>query len=579
MNIHEQLINEGIRVNSQQEQQKVICPKCSHTRNKNRNEPCLSVNLHQDMALWHCHHCEWKGSVHENIIKPNNFSKFKRKENVMPFVPKTQTLSDEAYAWLIKRQIDPTTITEMKLYSQNGKLCFPYYLDGKIVNIKHRSKDKRFHQEKDAMKCLYNVDNLKKVWEENPEAKKRVIFVEGEMDVLSLMQIGIRDVVSLPDGAPKTPKFDLKDRRFTAFEETEWIWNAEEVIIATDNDDAGKALGLELIHRFGRDICKVVDFPTYKDSTDDKEKQIKDANDCLVMYGEDTLGMVIANAKEFPIEDLHSAIDYRDQIQNMYDGNTQKAISTGFEKLDEIYKIMPTTFNLITGIPNHGKSNFLDQILMNLAEQQHWRFLIYSPEHSTPNHIRRLLEKRCRKPFDIGVYERISQEQLNAGVDFLNTHFKFLEAKDDIPTIDYILDKAKASKQRFGIRGLVIDPFNQVSSNRDAHKREDEHIRDVIAKCQQFARNHDMWVCMVAHPHKLHRNDAGVIPPPDLYQVSGSAHWANMADTALVIHRDFENNQTKVITKKIREQGVYGEIGQREFFFNYKTRCYEQTFG
>ena len=52
---------------------------------------------------------------------------------------------------------------------------------------------------------------------------------------------------------------------------------------------------------------------------------------------------------------------------------------------------------------------------------------------------------------------------------------------------------------------------------------------------------------MVAHPHKLQRNDSGVVPPPDLYQVSGSAHWANMADTALVIHRDFENNQTKVI--------------------------------
>ena len=29
------------------------------------------------------------------------------------------------------------------------------------------------------------------------------------MDVLSLMQIGIKDVVSLPDGAPKTPKFDM----------------------------------------------------------------------------------------------------------------------------------------------------------------------------------------------------------------------------------------------------------------------------------------------------------------------------------------------------------------------------------
>ena len=495
----------------------------------------------------------------------------------MPFVPKKQTLSDEAYNWLIKRQIDPTVITEMKLYSHNEKLCFPYYLDGKIVNIKHRSKDKRFHQEKDAMKCLYNVDNLKKCWDKNPDTKKRVIFVEGEMDVLSLMQIGIYDVVSLPDGAPKTPKFDMKDKRFTAFEPTEWIWEAEEVILATDNDDAGKALRLELIHRFGRDVCKVVKFPTYKDMTTDEEKQIKDANECLIIFGEDVLKTSIDNAKEFPIQDLHSAIEYRDQVQNMYDGNVQRAISTGFEKLDEIYKIMPSTFNLITGIPNHGKSNFLDQILMNLAEQQGWRFLLYSPEHSTPNHIRRLLEKRCKKPFDIGVYERMTQEQLNAGIDFLNTHFKFLEAKDDIPTIDYILSKAKASKQRYGIKGLVIDPFNQISSDRDAHKREDEHIRDIIAKCQQFARNHEIIVFMVAHPHKLHRNDAGVIPPPDLYQVSGSAHWANMADVGLVIHRDFEENTTKIITKKIREQGVYGEIGQREFFFNFRTRCYEQN--
>ena len=578
MNIHEKLIQEGIRVNSQQEQQKVICPKCSHLRNKNRTEPCLSVNLQRDIAMWHCHHCDWKGAVHDNIIQPNQFSKFKpKKENVMPFVPKKQTLSDEAYNWLIKRQIDPTVITEMKLYSHNEKLCFPYYLDGKIVNIKHRSKDKRFHQEKDAMKCLYNVDNLKKVWQENPDAKKIVIFVEGEMDVLSLMQIGINDVVSLPDGAPKTPKFDMKDKRFTAFEPTEWIWNAEEVILATDNDDAGKALRLELIHRFGRDVCKVVKFPTYKDMTTDEEKQIKDANECLIMYGEDVLKTSIENAKEFPIQDLHSAIEYRDQVQNMYDGNVQRAISTGFEKLDEIYKIMPSTFNLITGIPNHGKSNFLDQILMNLAEQQGWRFLLYSPEHSTPNHIRRLLEKRCKKPFDIGVYERMTQEQLNAGIDFLNTHFKFLEAKDDIPTIDYILSKAKASKQRYGIKGLIIDPFNQISADRDANKREDEHIRDIIAKCQQFARNHEIIVFMVAHPHKLHRNDAGVIPPHDLYQVSGSAHWANMADVGLVIHRDFEDNTTKIITKKIREQGVYGEIGQREFFFNFRTRCYEQN--
>ena len=51
-----------------------------------------------------------------------------------------------------------------------------------------------------------------------------------------------------------------------------------------------------------------------------------------------------------------------------------------------------------------------------------------------------------------------------------------------------------------------------------------------------------------------------------------------MADVGMVVHRDFETNKTKIITRKIREQGVYGDIGQREFSFNFRTRCYEQEY-
>jgi len=81
---------------------------------------------------------------------------------------------------------------------------------------------------------------------------------------------------------------------------------------------------------------------------------------------------------------------------------------------------------------------------------------------------------------------------------------------------------------------------------------------------------------MVAHPHKLQRNDSGVVPPPDLYQVSGSAHWANMSDAALVVHRDFEDNSTQIITRKIREQGIYGHIGQKFFSFSNSKKVYEE---
>jgi len=93
--------------------------------------------------------------------------------------------------------------------------------------------------------------------------------------------------------------------------------------------------------------------------------QCKDANECLIEYDTKTLQECIQYAEEFPVQGLHGVKEYHDSVQNIYDGNEQKAFSTGFKELDKIYKIMPSTFNLITGIPNHGKSNFLDQILLN----------------------------------------------------------------------------------------------------------------------------------------------------------------------------------------------------------------------
>ena len=557
---------------------RILCPNCSNHRHK-KHDNCLAVTVKDESILWFCHHCEWQGGAKDNDFITTYNPKLKRdwQKGIFPPTPtpvvpiisnENHQLSEGSKFWLGKRAISLETAKAFKLFTKDSKLCFPYYLDEKLVNVKSRTKDKKFLQEKGATKCLYNIDMLQNNWKET--GKKSVIFAEGEMDVLALYEAGFKNVVSLPDGAPQTAKFKSDDKRFMAFEHSKWIFEADEVIVATDADENGKALRLEIIHRFGKDICKVVNFPNMDGI------QCKDANECLMHDGITVLQECIQYAEEFPVEGLHGVKEYHDSVQNIYDGNEQRAFSTGFKELDKIYKIMPSTFNLITGIPNHGKSNFLDQILLNLAENENWNFAVFSPEHSTPNHIRRLLEKRCRKPFDLGFNARISQSELNSGIEFLDEHFKFIENTEEIPNIEFILSKAKLAKRRFGINGLVIDPFNQISPDRDYAKREDEHIRDIIAKCQQFARNHEIVVWMVAHPHKLHRNDSGMIPPPDLYQVSGSAHWANMADVGLVVHRDFENDTTRIITRKIREQGVYGHIGQKFFKFDNTTKVYTE---
>lgn len=572
----EALANEGISLrNYSVGDHKTTCPQCSMKR-RNKKDPCLSVTIEPDGgAVWNCHHCNWSGGAAGESYKRNNVQPFHRVPTPPKPIPEpsVKPVTDKLLEWFASRGIEELAVRGLGIYrteksfGQKPEPCiaFPYRYHGETVNVKYRTADKRFRQEGGTARTLYNIDRVLAHWEGTKD--KSVVFCEGEMDVAAMMQIGINYATTLPDGAPNQTKFDPHDKRFDALVNCDEIQEAERVIIATDSDGPGQNLALELIHRFGKDRCYTIKWP------DDA----KDANEVLVIHGEKALGDLIDNAEPFPIEGLHSVGGYRKEVLDIYHGRTQKAISTGYPILDQIYKVMPGTFNLVTGVPNHGKSNFIDQLAVNLAIKEGWKFAIFSPEHSTPNHIRRLAEKVIKKPFDVGPNSRMTEGDVNDAMDFLDNRFFFIECQDTIPTIEWLLEKARGACLRHGVRGIIIDPYNEIDASREGGKREDEHIRDLISKCKSFIRKHEITMWMVAHPAKMQRQPDGIIPPPTLYDVSGSAHWNNMTDVGLVVHRDFESNETRVITRKIREQGLYGSIGEAFFRYNLSTHCYEET--
>lgn len=554
---------------------KTTCPRCSHTR-KNKKDPCLSVTIEDDGgAVWKCHNCGWTGGVGSSDRQSH--APIRKKPPVRLVEPVMTDISDEVRHWLSRRGISTETAEHFGIYrteksfgdKPEGCIVFPYRVDGQLVNNKYRTKDKRFRQEGGAIRSLFNIDAVREYWQETGD--RTVIFVEGEMDVLSMYEAGYTNVVTLPDGAPQEAKFDEDDKRFKALQSHAWLNDADRVILAVDGDNAGQALQLELIHRFGKDRCWTIEFPSIADIP------CKDANDILLMQdGAELLKEVIENAKPFPVDGLFTAKDYEREVFNIYEGKVQKPLSTGFAELDKIYQVMPSTFCVVTGVPNHGKSNFIDQLAVNMAQEHEWKFAVFSPEHSTPNHLRRLAEKVAKKPFDVGPSERMTADDLLGAMQFLNERFYFIESEDNVPNIDWLLTKARAACLNYGVKGIIIDPYNEIDASRSDNKREDEHIRDLISACKQFCRRHDVAMWMVAHPAKMQRNQDGVIPEPTLYDVSGSAHWNNMADVGLVVHRDFETDETRVITRKVREQGLYGQIGDCFFRYNTARRVYEQ---
>ncbi len=74
-------------------------------------------------------------------------------------------------------------------------------------------------------------------------------------------------------------------------------------------------------------------------------------------------------------------------------------------------------------------------------------------------------------------------------------------------------------------------------------------------------------------PQKLRRREDGTLPIPGLYDISGSANFANKADFGIVVHRDLKTGRTTISVRKCRFKHL-GKIGNAELEYDVPTGCY-----
>lgn len=125
---------------------------------------------------------------------------------------------------------------------------------------------------------------------------------------------------------------------------------------------------------------------------------------------------------------------------------------------------------------------------------------------------------------------------------------------------------------RDGVNVLLIDPWNEIEHAR----RRDETLTDYIGRSiralKRFGRLYDVAVIVVAHPTKDVGRD-GKARAPTLYDIEGSAHWANKCDHGVVIDRP-SDNETLVRVAKVRfEQS--GERGLVRMKFDRASSRFE----
>ena len=152
----------------------------------------------------------------------------------------------------------------------------------------------------------------------------------------------------------------------------------------------------------------------------------------------------------------------------------------------------------------------------------------------------------------------MSESSLGRALDWANAHFTFIRADGDkvLTTLDWVLEKAGAAVMRYGVRGIVIDPWNEIEHNRPSNMTETEYIGQSLSKVKRFAAQRGVHVWIVAHPAKIHGEAGKATPVPTLYDISGSANWANKADLGIVVFRNEETKNTDIHIKKCRFKSI-----------------------
>lgn len=134
------------------------------------------------------------------------------------------------------------------------------------------------------------------------------------------------------------------------------------------------------------------------------------------------------------------------------------------------------------------------------------------------------------------------------------------------------MSKARFLVRRYGVKAVVIDPFNRLTLKKSQVK-ETDMIRDILNELTKFAHQNDVLVFLMAHPTKQRPNNDGVIEAPTLYDISGSAHFFNMADYGIVVHRDRTNNLVEIHVQKVRFKHL-GGVGTVKMHYNIENGRY-----
>lgn len=436
--------------------------------------------------------------------KPNFANK--EKSWSAPKKPSCKKLGTESkvFDYLINtRNLTKETLESFKIADGGDCIVFPYIRDSKPVMIK-TLKLERKDGKKDIKPTSANQEPCLFGWQAVSGNSREVALVEGEIDAMSVKQMGL-DALSVPFGAGKGQNWI--DNEYDRLDRFDIIY------IAMDTDGPGEIAREEIIDRLGRHRCKVLNIGGFKD-----------ANEALQSgYTAHDLRSDVSTAETCDPDELKKLSYFHDKIMDeFYPKNERQTGATlPWKKTRDQVRLRAGEISVWAGINSHGKSLILSQVMVDCVSQG-YRVCIASMEMSPADTGHKMYKQ-------IGGNDTPTKQHADKIKDFVNDGVWIFNLYGTAKA-KRILEVFKYAYHRYGIKHFVVDSLAKCGINEDDYNGQ----KTFIDRLMEFAGEHNIHVHVVIHVRK----QGDEYSMPGKMDIKGTGGLTDMVDNLFIIWRN-----------------------------------------
>jgi twinkle protein len=212
--------------------------------------------------------------------------------------------------------------------------------------------------------------------------------------------------------------------------------------------------------------------------------------------------------------------DYRGDVKTYFNDDVISGLALPFNATHKDFRVRSGEVTLVTGYSGHGKSAWLNYVMLHLLQQQ--KAMIASFEMLPKQTLGRMCQQTG---------EAVPNDDYVD--DFINTLEKRLfmyDTEGETTTAKKVQEVVYYCAEKLGVKLMVIDSLMKCGIPSEDYARQKQFVDDLCVS----ARDLGIHIFLVAHSRKTSTEDEG----SSKFDVSGSSDITNLVDNILSVHRN-----------------------------------------